>query len=111
MPLLRQRRDKNFPCFFWFKSRRGAADADAVTHFCSRLPPSPRLMAKTRKRDPVLSLSASADATTPGQTAKLVPPRPKGVNLEDLDEFQDEQVSLGRSVFPPIPTLFADFPE
>ena len=68
-------------------------------------------MAKTRKRDPVLSLSASADATTPGKTAKLVPPRPKGVNLEDLDEFQDEQVSLGTSVFPPSPTLFADFPE
>lgn len=48
-------------------------------------------MGRRPKRDPVLSLSASADATTPGQTAKLYPPRPAAVNLEDLEEFQDEQ--------------------
>ena len=49
------------------------------------------MMGKKPKRDPVLSLSASADATTPGQTAKLYPPQPAAVNLEDLEEFQDEQ--------------------
>ena len=38
----------------------------------------------------MLSLSASADAASPGQTAKLAPPRPDPVNLEDVPEFQDE---------------------
>ena len=47
-------------------------------------------MGRRPKGDPVLSLSASADSTTPGQTAKLHPPRPAPVNLEDVPEFQDE---------------------
>ena len=71
----------------------GAADVFADTR--SRTPPEPprplSLMGKRPKRDPVLSLSASSDATTPGQTAKLIPPRPSALNLEDVPEFQDEQ--------------------
>ena len=45
-------------------------------------------MGRRPKGDPVLSLSASADSTTPGPTAQLQPPPP--VNLEDVPEFQDE---------------------
>tara|TARA_B110000977_G_scaffold201375_1_gene295658 strand:+ start:4594 stop:4872 length:279 start_codon:yes stop_codon:yes gene_type:complete len=48
-------------------------------------------MGKSKPREPVLTLTASASSTTPGQTAKLVPPRPAAVNLEDLDEYANEQ--------------------
>lgn len=47
-------------------------------------------MVKRPKGPPVLSLSASADATTPGQSAKLASPPPPPVTFEDIDEFQDE---------------------
>jgi hypothetical protein len=47
-------------------------------------------MGKEPKGPPVLSLSASADATTPGQTAKLASPPPPPVTVEDIEEFQDE---------------------
>ena len=47
-------------------------------------------MGKTPKGPPVLSLSASAESTSAGQTARLPSPAPPPVTLEDVPEFQDE---------------------
>jgi hypothetical protein len=47
-------------------------------------------MGRKPKGPPVLSLHASADASSPGQRAQLQPPRPSPVNLEDVPEFADE---------------------
>lgn len=48
-------------------------------------------MGKKPRGPPVLTLSASADSSSPGQrSAKLIPPAPKAVTIDDVPEFQEQ---------------------
>lgn len=47
-------------------------------------------MGRKPRGEPVLSLSASADSTTPGQKAVLASPPPEPITIDDVPEFQEE---------------------
>ena len=49
-----------------------------------------RTMGRKVRGEPVLSLSASADSTTPGQKAVLPSPPPAPITADDVPEFQEQ---------------------